>query len=391
MDRRERDGFEDLPILADLRELLAAHMRETAATAPGHAAGTPTRARRRTGWALAGLRRAPLALAVAVALAVVAVGLVALHQRTAAHHASAQSGHGSQPPASAEPPPAVVPGEINHARKQVIAHDPACAQTTNHGQTIDRGSPPESMLSVLGVLRRPPLSPDPTDRVLHSIGWDAGAGVYVNYLRRARTEYGRSYWLVPEARTSPFAPIPARCDAELRATLKRDLRHASAARRTQALRALDAQLSAERAQSQHRQGLCFVEIGLHTRPHPGAVGFGCSAVPAQGNPLVDGNRSGDRGGGTIQSGVVADGYVSVSVHFPAAGGAPALTLSSDVVNNVYVLKVPRRPGRASFPDQWRLRRADGGVLTIGSVVPPPTVVPVQRTHGVRTGGGGGGG
>jgi hypothetical protein len=39
------------------------------------------------------------------------------------------------------------------------------------------------------------------------------------------------------------------------------------------------------------------------------------------------------------------------------------------------------PGRASSPDQWRLRRADGSVVTIGSVVPPPTLAPVHRTHG----------
>jgi hypothetical protein len=93
-------------------------------------------------WALAGVRRTGLALAVAVALAVVAVGLVALHHRTPGHHANGPAGHGSQPSATpVGPSPPVVPGDINRAQKQVIADDPACAQTTNHGQTIDRGSP----------------------------------------------------------------------------------------------------------------------------------------------------------------------------------------------------------------------------------------------------------
>lgn len=382
MDRNDPGRFEDLPILADLRELLAVHMRDAAAEG-----ATPATMRRPAGrWALAGVGRAGIALAVTVTLAVVAVGLVALHHRTAGPRPRGPAGHGSsQYTISPGPAPPVRPSDINRAQRQTIAHDRACAQPTNRGQTIDRGSPPESMLSVLGVLRRPPLPPDPTDKVLHSIGWDVGAGVYVNYIRRARTEYGRSYWLVPEARTEPFGPIPARCYREFRATLQRDLRHASPVVRARTLKAQQQQLSAQRQQSEHRQGLCFVEIGLHTRPRPGAVGFGCSDAPTSANPILGGNGSGDSGGGTISSGVVTDGYVALTAHFPAAAGAPALTVTSKVVNNVYVLKIPRRPGRASFIDGWRLRRADGSVVTISSIVPPPAA-PIKAVTG-RHGGG----
>ena len=386
MSRRERDAFDDLPILGELRDALAAHMSQSA-TAAGPAPRGHERRQART-WALAGARRAGLALAVLVALAVVAVGLVAVHHRTASPSPDTPAGHGSSHIPGPAPP--VAGGGIARAQRQTIAHDHACAQTANRGQTIDHGAPPESMLSVLGVLRRPALAPDPTNKVLHSIGWDAGAGVYVDYIRRARTEYGRSYWIVPEARTTPFGPIPARCYGEFRATLKRDLRHASAAARARALEAQQQQLDAERQESEHRQGLCFIEIGLRTRPHPGAVGFGCGAAPTEANPLSGGNGSGDTAGGTIQSGVVPDGFVAVTAHYPAIAGAPALTLTSNVVNNVYVLKVPRRPARAQSPDQWRLRRADGGVLTV-SGVPAPPVGPVQRTHNVQQGGRGGGG
>jgi hypothetical protein len=112
--------------------------------ARGHRGGRAGSEAAPAGGGLGAGRRAPdrLALAVAVALAVVAVGLVALHHRTAGHHANGPAGHGSQPSATpVGPPPPVVPGDINRAQKQVIADDPACAQTTNHGQTIDRGSP----------------------------------------------------------------------------------------------------------------------------------------------------------------------------------------------------------------------------------------------------------
>jgi hypothetical protein len=361
MNRRERDGFDDLPILADLRELLADHMH--AAGAQG--AGAPARRPRPGGWALNGARRAGLALAVAVALAVVAVGLVALHQRTAGRHttppASGGNVHRTTPPVN----PAPSPGSklATTAQHQVIAHDHACSQPTNRGQTIDHGSPGHAVLSLLGVLRRPALPADPTNRVLHSIGWDIGAGVYVNYIRRARTEYGRSYWIVPEARTTPFGPIPARCYREFHATLVRDLRHASPALQAQALRAQRDQLDIMRSQSEHRAGICFIEIGLHVRPHPGAVGFGCDPGVQGVVPGSGGNGSGYHGGGTILSGMAPDGIVAVTAHYPASASDPARTITSNVVNNVYVIKVPPNTSRPAVDAVWSVKMSDGRVLT----------------------------
>ena len=160
-----------------------------------------------------------------------------------------------------------------------------------------------------------------------ALGWPIGGGVFVNDLRRARTEFGRSYWLIPEARATPFAPIPSRCYAEFRATLKRDLRHASRAERDVALRAQQEQLGVQRLQSEHRQGLCFAAIALDTRPRPGAAGYGCSAAPTAARPLGVGAIDPVGGGATIQAGVVADGYVSVSAHFPG-GRAPRLSPSA---------------------------------------------------------------
>jgi hypothetical protein len=349
MDAGER--FDDLPILAELRDQLAAHMRQ----AP---------ARRSGGWARAGVRRASLALAVAVALAVLAVGLLALHHRAPAHHAAPPADRGIvHHTLPVNPPPS--PGQqlANQAQQQVLHHDHACSPPTNRGRTIEHGSPGQAVLKLLGVLRRPPLAPDPTNKVLHSIGWDIGAGVYVNYIRRARTEYGRSYWIVPEARTSPFGPIPARCYREFRSTLLRDLRAASPSLRAQALDAQRLQISGMREQTEHRAGLCFIEIGLRVRPHPGAVGFGCSPGTSGLVPGFGGNGSGDHAGGTIISGLAPDGVVAVTAHYNAAGSDPAHTITSDVVNNVYVVKVPPNTAHQPFPASWQIKMADGRVLT----------------------------
>lgn len=363
MNSRDRDRFEDLPILGDLRGLLADRMREVGASTPG-----PTT--RRSGWAVAGLRRVPLALAMAVAVGVVVVGLLALHHRSAGGQHGRPASHGSGNPTGPPPtaPSSAVTGDIDRAQRQAITRDHACSSTTNRGATINRGPPPQTMLSILGVLRRAPLPSDPTNKVLYSIGWDKGAGVYVNAIRRARTVYGRSYWIVPEARTTPFSPIPARCYGEFRATLLDDLRHASRSLRARALQAQRQAFAAQRAEATHRAGLCFIEIGLHVRPHPGAVGFGCTPG-IQGTIPGAGSITGTPGGGTIMSGLAPDGVVAVTVRYLASGHSPARTITSQVVNNVYVLKIPPRTAHASFPDQWLIRMAGGKVLSQQELAP----------------------
>lgn len=363
MSRREADRFEDLPILAELRERLAGHMRD---------ASGPARRRPSVRWAMAGVRTVPVLLAVTVTVAVVLTGLIVMRHG----HAPASlggpnpAGHLTRPsPGQPNPSPSPASGYVNRAQQQTIARDHACSQPTNRGQTIDHGSPGHAVLSVLGVLRRPPLPPDHTSKVLYKIGWDAGAGVYVNYIRRARTEYGRSYWIVPEARTTPFGPIPARCYGEFRASLVRDLRHVSPVLRAQALHEQQEQQSVQRHDSENRAGLCFIAIGGHIAPRPGAVGFGCSPGTAGTIPLAGGDGSGDRAGGTIMSGIAADGIVGVTLRYAASGRYPARTITSDVVNNVYVLKVPPRTAHQPFPTQVLLRMADGRVVPASSLMP----------------------
>ena len=290
------DGFEDLPILGELRE----RWPSTCARRSPRRVRRPGDGRPAGRWALAGVGRAGLALAVAVALAVVAVGLVALHHRTGGPRPRGPAGHGTSPSASPSGPRLrSSPVSIGpHASRR----SPATTPVLSPPATGRRPSRDRPRVHVVGPRRAPTptVTARPHRQGRRSLGWPTGGGVFVNYLRRARTEYGRSYWLIPEARATRSVH-PARCYREFRATLERDLRHASPVERDRALRAQQEQLGAERLQSEHRQGLCFVAIGLSIPAHvPAPSGFGCSAAPTSARPIVGGNGSGDRGGGTIQ-------------------------------------------------------------------------------------------
>ena len=80
-------------------------------------------------------------------------------------------------------------------------------------------------------------------------------------------------------------------------------------------------------------------------------------------PGFGGNASGDRAGGSIISGLAPDGVVSVTARYNASATDPAHTITSDVVNNVYVLKVPADTAHQPFPAAWRITMSDGRVLT----------------------------
>ena len=107
-------------------------------------------------------------------------------------------------------------------------------------------------------------------------GFNAGAGVYVDYIRRARTSFGKSYYLVPEARIGVFGPIPDRCYGEMRRALKHDLRSAPPALRKPALAAQAQEFAAERLQARQQQGLCFAAVSLGFHGRLGGVDEGCT-------------------------------------------------------------------------------------------------------------------
>ena len=225
------------------------------------------------------------------------------------------------PPAGPRVSTAAEQRYIDRARRQTIARDPGCKAPVNsqRGATLVHRAPPRALLAALGVLRRRALPADRSTRMLMRNGFDAGAGVYVNYIRRARTAFGKSYYLVPEARIGVFGPIPNRCYGEMRTALKHDLRSARPALRKSTLSVQAQEFAAERLEARQQQGLCFAAVSLGSHARLGGVDEGCTAgVPNVRTPLAGGIGEGDRAGGTIFAAVVPDVVASVTLEFDAA-------------------------------------------------------------------------
>ena len=283
-------------------------------------------------------------------------------------YAPLASARSSSSPRSSGSPQSPSPAEqryIDQAQRQTIAHDPGCKVPSNSqlGATFVHRAPPQALLSALGVLRRPALPADRSTRMLFRNGFNAGAGVYVDYIRRARTTYGKSFYLVPEARIIPFGSIPGRCFGEMRRALQRDLRAAPVALRGPTLRAQAQEFAIQRLQAKQQQGLCFAAVSLGYHGRIGGVDEGCSpGVPNVRDPLGAGIGEGDRAGGTIFAAIVPDGAATVTLEFFAGRGNPARTIISDAVNNVVVFKIPPHTGHQQSPSRVIVRAADGHVI-----------------------------
>ena len=353
MSASDRDRFDDLPILDELRGLLEARFAQAEA------------APRIQAWTRAGLRAAPMVLATVAAIAVAAAALIALSR---GHSAPTPPAHTPVTPTVPTPPNPANPtltesGYLKQAQRETVTRDPACVVRVNRGATFIHGSPGRALLSTLGVLRRPAPPADQTLRTLYGGGFDAGAGVYVDYVRRARTEFNKSFYIIPEARTIPFSPIPPRCYAEMHAALVRAVHHLAPRERSRILQLQAQQFAMQRLQTEHRAGVCFAAVTTRRVKPPKGVDMGCGqSVPTLQNAMNGWLGEDHRGGGALLAGIVPDGVATVTLHYAAGGGDPARTLTSDVVNNVAVFEVPRHTYRQDLPATWIFRAVDGRIL-----------------------------
>jgi hypothetical protein len=347
----DRDDFNDLPILADLRAQLEARFSRPASRAQ--------RAARR------GLGLVPVLIATGTAIAVVVLALTVIRPGHAQHNAPAAPVHHPPqlPPKPSPNPSPAQSRDIDKAQHAVIERDPACRVPVNRGQTVSGGSPGPAILSRLGVMRRPAPPRDAAWRTLFNNGWDIGAEVDVNYIREARIEYGKAYFLIPEGHTTPFGPIPSRCYAEMRTALERALRHVSPRQRALTLAQQAEQFSVQRTESSHRAGLCFAAVSLHHKRRIGGVDMGCSPGAQDFGPdLTGGIGERDRAGGTILAAIVPDGVASVTLRFAAGTGDPARAITSKAINNVVAFKIPPHTAHHGFPTEVIRRAADGHII-----------------------------
>jgi hypothetical protein len=177
-----------------------------------------------------------------------------------------------------------------------------------------KGSPAASLLSILGVLRRPGTPADalpPQLRLFFS-----GTSFFVDYVRRARVVSGRSYYVVPArfgrcgTTLEPHEGIVLVC--VLRANQ----------------RILDAGTGGESTATQVKQDGMFLVGGscLHT------------------------SRA------TLLAGVVPDGVAAVTLHYPAS------TLTITPVDNIVAAAVPDPGGPLWRPLAMVWRSADGAII-----------------------------
>jgi len=285
-----------------------------------------------------GVRVAALSFAIAVTFAVAAVVLTLSGQHRASNRLAtrpAPAGVNNRPPASSGHPSPQngTAAYINAAQRAVVKRDPACQAGPRPGPqpqvTASKGAPSRTLLAVLGVLRRPGKAAAP-QFVSRGIGPNAES-VYVNYIRLARVEAGRSYYVVPEHLSGPFFTVPVRCFAEEQAALVHLLPLSMPARkRSQILRTQEQVLARERD----------AERGQPTGPYDGVAlfgggaGFGVDSASQLEHQGLIGSV------GATALGIVPDGVANVELTLPTASGKGSVMVTAPVINNVFIANEP---------------------------------------------------
>jgi hypothetical protein len=312
-------------------------------------------------------RNIPVALSLVTTLLIAVVAVAVLHHRhagpsTPPKHATASGSH-PPPKRIGAPTPAqrAIEADIGRASYDTTRSDHACV-SNNRGPTTVHGAPGPALLAQLGVLRRP-ATPSSTLRTLLGGGFLAGSRVYINYIRLARIDYGRAFYLIPEGNPSGLGSIPARCYTEMRARLKHIIANLPASEQASALTQQAQGLQSMR-QRTDQPGLCFAVVTTSHVRTPKGVNSGCSPTTSfRQAGLGGGIGLGDHAGGQIFAAIVPDSVASVTLYFSASSKDPARTLTSHAVNNVVVFKIPLHTPHAEFPTTITRRAVNGQIIS----------------------------
>jgi len=229
------------------------------------------------------------------------------------------------------------------------------------------GSPPTSLLSILRVLRQPatPGENPPARITVHE------PELYVNYVRFARSAFGRRWYVwVAGSNFRPPANVN-RCLAAESADFHAELPSIPAALRAPTTAMFVMQLSADRRfDSRPLRPVGVSLFGLSAAGFGGGGGGGTAAeIEDRGMWLSESGGTGADPARTLFAGVVPDGVATVTLHYPAGklGGfsrrtGPALTVTAHAVNNVVVVSVERAGSQANGAVTTTWRAADGTTI-----------------------------
>ena len=331
-------GFDKLPILAELRDRLNEHYL---ARAPGP---------QKHPWLVRSRRWRPLALIAVLLLAGVTTG------------ALAAAGVFQSPAVIERYNQSITPAVMRAMNSPLCARREVPATTTS--------TAPASLLSILGVLRRP-ARPGGVSDVVSKLS-TPGQSLYVRYVRFARSVDGFDVYV--SVGTSPvLTPVNiGRCIAAATASFDREL-----SRIPKTLRADDKQIfnytiSTQRINWARNKPLVAASaraFSIYSLDQGGFGGGGTAAEIEKGLGLGFGGAATGLGPNTsFVAGVVPDGVASVTLHYLAGplGGystkhVPAANITTKPVNNVIVAIVPRPTGNAQ-PSTMTWRAANGTII-----------------------------
>jgi hypothetical protein len=265
---------------------------------------------------------------------------------------------------------------VNDAIDAVAKGDRRCrSQLVRGGAATTHDPPPQDMLDVFAVLRRPATAGDAFD-LRHRLPF--GARIAVDYVRRARVlADGTSVYVVPALSARPaLTKRPGSCSAREREALAHRLRGKPAQAQRAARRLLRGFETSRRqvASLPPQPGLFIFAFG----PHGGSGGGGSDVSDIRRHGAL--NASYVRGRGSRVVGLVPDGVATIDFAFARghsldhgpghSHGRVYRTIyrrTAPVVDNVVALTVPRLPEDALFNRQvWHA--VDGSV--INTIKPP---------------------
>ena len=351
--------------------------QDTLTRGRGRDRGRRARGRR---WGATAARAVPVGLAVLTALAIAVLALTLLH-----HVRAGNASHGpASPPPSSNGPVQLLPSNPNRTQRQEITYiydaqdntarqdqvcdsDRSLAGFGDPGRrpSLSQAAPSASTLAILGVLRRPAV---PSDRLPprligsppHQHVYPDGTippvkDVYIRYVRKARHRFGANYYVIPAGDVNNLVPAPARCWAEQRAALQRELPTIPARLRAGVLTLEPLFVAQQRHNDLPYPGVCLIGIN-----DTGNGGGGCDAGGSL-SQIEDGTgampSSAPTGVGVVD-GLVPDGVRTVTFEYQRH--RPVTVLA---INNVFIVRRQGLPNYG-FPNTIVWRAADGRMIKV---------------------------
>ncbi len=218
--------------------------------------------------------------------------------------------------------------------------------------SISSGTPDSEILSTLGVLRRRATVADTLRPFLHQANLNVAHGIYIRYVRLARTYRGTGYYIIPAA---DIGSMDRRCIASERSTLQKVLPGVPASLRP----AVEQQMTEALVQESPQQGVFLDFAGGSTSGGSGPARI--QDIRREGGEF---GLDGDGGPSLTLSGVVPDGVASVTITIARNVGRPVI-VTGRVVGNVLAvtLRVPAR-GPIGGPATMIWRASNGHVIRV---------------------------